>query len=136
MRRKRQHAQTIFFPWERAGGFWRKGILRIRPFVAALCVLALLVVLAVRERREVGIRSTQATLRVVHAAVDNYRADHERKCPGSLDALKTEGYLRADATDAWGNPLRLVCPGRKDPQGYDLLSDGPDGIIGGLDRVE
>jgi general secretion pathway protein G len=92
--------------------------------------------LGARERRKTGIRATHATLAVVHGAVDAYRADHERKCPASLAALKADGYLAADALDAWGRPLRLTCPGRKDPEGYDLLSDGPDGEMGGLDRVE
>ncbi len=56
--------------------------------------------------------------------------------PPSLAELKTEGYLATDGNDAWGRPLRLTCPGRKDPDGYDLMSDGPDGEMGGLDRVE
>jgi general secretion pathway protein G len=92
--------------------------------------------LGARERRKTGIRSTRATLAVVHTAVDGYRADHERKCPISLASLRADGYLATDAVDAWGRPLRLTCPGRKDPEGYDLMSDGPDGEMGGLDRVE
>ena len=38
--------------------------------------------------------------------------------------------------DAWGRPLRVTCPGRKDTRGFDVSSDGPDGEPGGLDRVE
>jgi general secretion pathway protein G len=137
MARRRQREQTIFFPWERGGGFWRRrGVSRARPFAAALGMGVLLLLLGARERRLVGIRSTRATLGVVHTAVDAYRADHERKCPSSLDALKGEGYLAIDPTDAWGRPLRLTCPGRRDPEGYELMSDGPDREMGGLDRVE
>ena len=58
--------------------------------------------LGARERRKTGVRATRVTLSVVHAAVDAYRADHERKCPVSLAALKTDGYLATDALDAWG----------------------------------
>jgi general secretion pathway protein G len=83
-----------------------------------------------------GLFRTRATLSVVHGAITLYRADHERRCPASLEELKREGYLAIDPVDAWGRPLRLTCPGRKDPEGYDLMSDGPDGEIGGLDRVE
>jgi general secretion pathway protein G len=92
--------------------------------------------LGARERRKTGMRATRATLAVVHGAVDAYRADHERKCPTSLAALKADSYLATDAVDAWGRPLRLTCPGRKDPDGYDLMSDGPDGEVGALSRVE
>jgi len=57
--------------------------------------------------------------------------------PATLAALKTEGYLPSGSiVDAWGRPLRLTCPGRKDPEGYDLISDGPDAEMGALSRVE
>lgn len=32
--------------------------------------------------------------------------------------------------DAWGNPLFYRCPGKRNPQGFDLISAGPDGLIG------
>ncbi|WP_437734166.1 type II secretion system protein GspG [Sorangium sp. So ce1335] len=137
MGRRRQRESTIFFPWERGGGLFRRtGMARAKPFAAGLAMVVLLLLLGARERRLVGIRSTRATLSVVHGAITLYRADHERRCPGSLEELKREGYLAIDPVDAWGRPLRLTCPGRKDPEGYDLMSDGPDGEIGGLDRVE
>jgi general secretion pathway protein G len=134
---RRQREQTIFFPWERRGSFWgRRGITRARPIVAALGMGALLLLLGARERRLVGIRSTRATLAVVRVAMDAWRADHDGGCPSSLEQLSREGYLGIDPVDAWGRPLRLVCPGRSEPDSYDLLSDGPDGEVGGLDRVE
>ena len=71
-----------------------------------------------------------------HAAVAAYRADHGGACPKSLEEIVTGGYARDLPLDAWGRPLRLSCPGRKDPSGFDLSSDGPDGEPGGLDRVE
>jgi general secretion pathway protein G len=134
--RRRPREQTIFFPWERGGGFFRRRGSRIGPVVAALGMITLLLVLGARERRLVGIRSTRATIGLVASALDAYRADHERRCPATLDALKVESYLAVDPTDAWGRPIRLVCPGRRDPQGYELMSDGPDREMGGLDRVE
>lgn len=135
--RKRPRETTIFFPWERSKGFFGgRGVARAKPFAAALVMMLVLLVLGARERRRTGLRSTRATLGVVAAAVDAYRADHEKKCPERIEALKTEGYLAIDPIDAWGRPFRLVCPGRKNPDGYDLMSDGPDGLIGGLSRVE
>src|ERR1700737_3696528 len=106
MARRRQRDQTIFFPWERGGGFWRhRGISRARPFAAGLAMVLLLLFLGARERRQTGVRATQATLSVVHVAVAAYRAEHERRCPPSLEALKREGYLAIEPGDAWGRPL-------------------------------
>ena len=137
MARRRQREQTIWLPWERGGGLLRgPGISRAKPIAAAVAMMLLLLILGLRERTRVGVRSTQATLSIVHAAVAAYRADHERRCPGSLGELKAQGYLAVEPVDAWGRPLRLTCPGRRDPAGYDLMSDGPDGEIGGLDRIE
>jgi general secretion pathway protein G len=137
MARRRPREQTIFFPWERGGGIFRKsGLARARPFAAGILMMLLLLLLGARERKKTGVRATRATLGVVHVAVAGYRADHERRCPPTLEQLKKEGYLAIDPVDAWGHALRLTCPGRKDPEGYDLMSDGPDGEMGGLDRVE
>lgn len=166
MARRRPREQTIWFPWERRGSFMRRvGIGRVRPFLVALAMGLFVLFLGVRERRRTGIRSTLVTLGEVHAALDAYRADHEKRCPAALADLRTEGYLplvggdpqtppgpsgtsippapgaRVSAAsltpvDAWGRPLRLTCPGRKDPEGYDLVSDGPDGEMGALSRVE
>jgi general secretion pathway protein G len=156
MARQRQREQTIWFPWERRGGLIRRtGLARARPFAVALAMALFVLFLGARERRRTGIRSTQATLSQLHGAIDAYRADHEKKCPPTLAALKAEGYLPSEPqkpgeaastpsapsapsgpVDAWGRPFRLTCPGRKDPEGYDLMSDGPEGEMGALSRVE
>jgi len=137
MARRKRHEQTIFFPWERGGGFWQgRGLARAKPVIAACAMAAMMLTLGARERRLTGIRSTRATLGVVGTGLDAYRADHDGECPSSLQALKTEGYVRSEPVDAWGTPLRLFCPARHDPTTYELMSDGPDRIIGGLDRIE
>jgi general secretion pathway protein G len=35
----------------------------------------------------------------------------------------------------WGNPYLYECPGRNNPQGYDISSMGPDGRSGGGDDI-
>jgi general secretion pathway protein G len=130
-------AQGIYLPWERRGGIVRRlGLARLRPFLVALAALALLVLLGVRERQRTGERSTRAALLVVRRALDAYRADHDGKCPKQLDELETAHYLVDLPDDAWGRPLRLACPSRREGVAYDLSSDGPDGQPGGLDRIE
>jgi general secretion pathway protein G len=130
-------AQSIYLPWERRAGITRRlGLARLRPFLLGIVVLAVLVLLGVRERQRTGERSTRAALLVVRRALDAYRADHDGKCPKQLEELETNRYLKDLPDDAWGRPLRLVCPSRREGVPYDLSSDGPDGEPGGLDRIE
>jgi general secretion pathway protein G len=89
-----------------------------------------------RGERLAAVRATRATLTTAQRGVSAFRADHAGTCPKSLGDLVTFGYLLRDPLDAWGRPLRLQCPGRKDHLGFDLSSDGPDGLPGGLDQVQ
>ena len=136
MARRRSKEQTIFFPWERRVGLLRFGWVRARPLLAALGMAVVLLLLGMRQRAQTGIRSSRSILLVVREALDHYRADHETECPPSLKALNDEGYLLIEPVDAWGRPLLLTCPGRRDPESYDLVSLGPSGDRNGLDRVE
>lgn len=135
--RRKVREQTIFFPWERPGSFIRRlGLSRARLFVTFAVFIGMFVIIGVRERRQIGVRLTRARIGVVAKAVDKYRADHEGRCPPDVADLKKDGYVGFDPVDAWGRPLRLLCPGFSNPRRYDLMSDGPDGAFGGLDRVE
>ena len=103
MARGRQREQTIFFPWERGGGFLRHSRLsRAWPFAGMTGVIAFVLVLGGRERERAGIRATRATLGVVHTALAAYRADHERRCPPTLTTLKVDGYLGVDPGGCMG----------------------------------
>lgn len=133
---RRRRERAILFPWERRTGLRTLPLARTRPAMAALGMMALLAYLGVRERDRTGIRATRATLLVVREGIDAFRADHEGKCPDSLAKLRDGGYLAIPAADAWGRPLQLTCPGRRNPDSYDLLSFGPTGDMRGLDRVE
>lgn len=127
----------ILFPWEARGGlrrFFRLG--RLRPFLVIFAVIGFVTLVGARERRAAGVRQTRATLLGARRVVDAYLADHDGGCPPSLEAVSDAAHLESVPKDAWGRPLRLVCPGRWDGARYELLSDGPDGEPGGLDRVE
>jgi hypothetical protein len=108
---------------------------RLRPLLSLGALVALLTLVAVRERRQSGIRRTRALLLDVRAAVDAYRADHKGRCPESFEELADYGRVASSPVDAWGRPLTLICEaGAGEP--YRLVSAGPDGIVGGLDRIE
>lgn len=126
-----------FFPWERRGGLFRRlGLYRLGPLVIAFGLIGLLVLVVVRERRQAGVRRTRALLLDVRQAVDAYLADHKGQCPDSFAALADYGAFRGTPKDAWGHPLTLICPGAEPGEAYRLISAGPDGIAGGLDRIE
>jgi general secretion pathway protein G len=127
----------VFFPWEkRRGVFGTIGRARARLVVFAALMVAFLVIIHRREESAAAVRATRASLTTAWRGVLLYRADHGGSCPKATGDLVAGGYVRDLPIDAWGRPLRLVCPGRQDPLGFDLSSDGPDGVPGGLDRVE
>ena len=99
-------------------------------------LLAFVVLVGSRERRQSGVRQTRATLVSMRHAVDAYMAETDGGCPPSLDKVLDLSSFKKLPSDAWGNPLRLVCPARRSDERYELLSDGPDGKPGGLDRIE
>jgi len=135
--RRRVADRRIFFPWEgrRGPARWlRQGPLRV---VLGLVTLGVAVgAIGAAERREAGVRQTRARLLAAYRAVDTYLADHGGDCPPDLSAVAP--YARFDGVwrDAWGRPLRLTCPSRREDARYELMSDGPDGLPGGIDRIE
>jgi general secretion pathway protein G len=44
-------------------------------------------------------------------------------------------YVKEIGKDPWGNNYIYECPGRHNPNGYDLLSSGPDGHQGTEDDI-
>jgi general secretion pathway protein G len=131
------NVSKILFPWESRGGlgrYLRFG--RLRPFLLLVGVVGFITLVALRERRMAGERQTRATLFGARRAVDAYIADHDGGCPETLKAVSDHAHQDSVPRDAWGRPLRLVCPGRWEGAPYELMSDGPDGEPGGLDRIE
>lgn len=134
---KRRSESKVFFPWERRRGVARVlGRARVKLVLGAVLVVVLVVFIRNREEKAAGVRATRATITSAQRAVAAYRADHAGACPRELGEMVASGHARDVPVDAWGRPLRLTCPGRRDPQGFEVTSDGPDGVPGGLDRVE
>lgn len=133
----RSTERRSFFPWERRGGLFRRlGLYRLRPLLAVGLAAGLLISMVVRERDAAGVRRTRSILLDVRGAVDAYLADHQGRCPENFGALAEYGPVHGPPRDAWGNPLTLICPGFEPGEAYVLMSAGPDGIAGGLDRIE
>ena len=134
---KRRGLSKVFFPWERRRGvFGLLGRARVRLVAAVVALVCVLAWVRGRVENAASVRATRATITTATTAVMTYRADHGGACPRELAELVAGGYVRDLPVDAWGRPLRLTCPGRRDPKGFEIASDGPDGLPGGLDRVE
>lgn len=137
MARRRTAESRIFFPWEQRGSLVRRlGLRRVRPVVVGGLLLTTVVVLGVRERRDAGIRKTRATLTSVSSALNHYLAENGGRCPQRFSELRPYRPGADVPVDAWGHPLRLVCPSPRGDLPFLLSSDGPDGLAGGLDRIE
>jgi general secretion pathway protein G len=122
-------------------------LIEILVVIAVLSVLAALV--APNVFRHLGTAKDAAArsqMEMFAAALDAYRLDTGRypTTAQGLDALVREPtaeprprnwrgpYLRKDIPfDPWGNPYIFVSPGEFNPQGFDLLSLGGDGLPGG-----
>ena len=135
--RKHVSDARILFPWERHGGvrrFIRLG--HLRPILVITFLLLSVVGIATRERSQAGLRQTRASLQEVGRAVESYMAEHDGGCPTDIQEIAPHTKHKQVLRDAWGQMPRLVCPSQHTDVGYEIVSDGPDRIPGGLDRVE
>jgi len=96
-------------------------------------------------------RQTQAQTQIstFGTALDAYEVDAGRYPSGAnglLDLIQRPGdvvdwrgpYMKNESevpNDPWGNPYIYECPGRNNPNGYDLSSTGADGQQGTEDDV-
>lgn len=133
----RRSPSKVFFPWERRRGLYGMASrARIRLVVLVVVAASLMIWIRAREERAAAVRATRGAITVTYRAVSAYRADHGGACPRELGELVSGGYTQDVPLDAWGRPLRLTCPGRRDNASFEVSSDGPDGLPFGLDRVE
>jgi general secretion pathway protein G len=137
MRRKRQSQQRILFPWDVRVGVLRWLLLgRVRSILSVGAIAAFVSLIAVREREQSGRRQTRAAIYDMRRAIDSYMAEHEGACPPNLESVAPLMKGVGVRKDAWQRPFELLCPGRRSGLAYELMSDGPDGLPGGLDRIE
>jgi general secretion pathway protein G len=131
-----KRSSRVIFPWEeRRTWLGSLGRTRLRMFALLFLALGFLVLLRKREEAAASTRATRASITTAIRGVIAYRADHAGACPKTWREVVGAGALRDVPQDSWGMPLRLVCPGRADPKGFEVLSDGPDKLPYGLDRV-
>lgn len=137
MRRRRQTQQRILFPWDVRVGVLRWLLVgRFRSVLTVGGLIGFVALVAMRERGRSGERQTRAAIYDVRQAMDAYMAEHDGGCPPALDDVASFAKRNVVPRDAWDRPLRITCPGRQPGSAYEIASDGPDGVPGGLDRIE
>jgi general secretion pathway protein G len=163
LRRGDPHANRMHAPARRGGldsGLRlfpeRRREHRRRAFtlVEMLLVLVILATLAAIVIPRFAGRSEQARITAAQSqiasfqlALDTFEVDngfYPATSPG-LNALVQQPnnapdwrgpYLRKGVPpDPWGNAYVYEYPGRRNPAGYDLMSMGPDGRVGGGDDI-
>ncbi len=129
--------RRIFFPWEGRGGLRRfLAMGRFWPVLVLGALASVVSMIASRERLAAGERQSLVALSRVRPAVERFLLEHDGACPAQLSEVLQYLDLPELPRDAWGRPLRLVCPSVREGVDFVLMSDGPDGQAGGLDRIE
>jgi len=134
---------------ERRPRAYRDGftLIEILVVIAVLAMLAALVAPNVFQHVGTAKDATaRSQIELLGAGLDAYRLDNGRypTTDQGLEALQVQPttqplpsnwrgpYLRkAVPLDPWGNPYIYLSPGEMNPRGYDLLSLGADGDLGG-----
>ena len=126
------------------------GVTRRRGFtlMEVLLVLAILgtimtmVVPKLLGRQEqASVDATRLSIRGLEQSINMFAYDHGGRFPKDKDAfqvlLKKTGredskwrgpYLDERPVDAWGNDFRYRYPGKLNPDAFDIISSGPDGL--------
>jgi len=122
--------------------------------IEMLLVLVILATLAAIVIPKFSGRTKQAKVTATQAQISNFETVLEAfevdngyypKGSGGLqdlidqpnDAQNWRGpYLKKGIPlDPWGNPYTYEYPGKKNQSGYDIMSMGPDGRVGGGDDI-
>jgi type II secretion system protein G len=115
--------------------------------VAALFLAAVFVPMLVPEHEYSG-PSTVTDLSNFKTALGVFEWDNGRypttteglgallTCPPGLGATWRGPYVNRVPLDKWGHPFIYRCPGTKNPASYDLISAGPDGVLGTADDID
>ena len=135
----RRNKSNISLPWERKTHFFRLRSFRWRwLLLAVLCAVIAIAFIKDGIGRQAR-RETQVAIDLTKRAVQDFRRDIGR-CPNSMvellhPPLVGARYLAQTPRDAWGQALRIRCPGHFDPQSIDVISAGPSGSFLNNDNI-
>jgi general secretion pathway protein G len=122
-------------------------LIELLVVIVVISVLASLVApMVFRNVGDSKVATAKSQIELLGLALDQYRLDNDYypSTAQGLEALRTAPtgepaarswrgpYLKKSVPlDPWGRPYVYVSPGEKNAQGYDLVSYGRDGKLGG-----
>ncbi len=126
-------------------------LLELMLVVVIISLLAAIVAPQIVGRsREAKIGTAKGQIANFESALELYKLDNDNypSTEQGLIALRQqpsgdppannwkEPYLKKDIPkDPWGNDYVYTCPGKLDPNGYDIVSPGPDGKMDTEDDI-
>ena len=128
-----------------------KGAFTLIELLLVMTILVTLAAIIVPKftKRSEQARETAARTQIsqIEVALDAFEVDNGYYPTGS-DGLKDlmeepdearnwrGAYLKQEIDlDPWGNPYIYECPGKHNKEGYDIMSVGADGRLGGYDDI-
>jgi general secretion pathway protein G len=128
----------------------RRRAFTLVELLLVLSILALLAGLVLPKLAGTGekakVKTTIAQIGSFKSALDMFEVENGKYPPGrnGLNDLVTKPryastdwhqYMDKIPADPWGNAYIYECPGRHNPNSFDLSSAGPDGVPGNDDDI-
>jgi general secretion pathway protein G len=129
----------------------RRTAFTLVEMLLVLVILATLAAIVIPKfsgrSQQAKVTAAQSQISSIEMALDAFEVDtgFYPKGAAGLDALVAPPsgvqswkgpYLKKGVPlDPWGNPYSYEYPGKNNPDGYDLMSMGPDGRAGGDDDL-
>ena len=130
---------------------YRRSAFTLVEMLLVLVILAVLAAIVIPKfsgrSQQAKITAAQSQIASIETALDSFEVDTGFYPQGNagLSALVDQPsnaqnwkgpYLKKGVpADPWGNAYVYTYPGRNNTKGYDLMSMGPDGRVGGDDDI-
>lgn len=83
------------------------------------------------------IKTAKIAVKEIQGAAQQFMMDNNNSCPQNIDDLIGQRYLpKKTYRDPWNKEFIFKCPGQGDPDGIDVVSNGPDKAEGTQDDIK